>query len=106
MDFTVSGRRVVVVGAARSGVAAAELLVRRGARVMLTDIRPSFEEAPRLRERGVALELGAHDPESIGAAELIVVSPGVPLTQPAFDVARTRGVEIIGELELASRWVR
>ncbi len=73
---------------------------------MLTDVRPSLEEAPGLRDLGVALELGTHDPESIGAADLIVVSPGVPLTQPAFDVARTRGVEIIGELELASRWVR
>jgi UDP-N-acetylmuramoylalanine--D-glutamate ligase len=105
-DFTVSGRRVVVVGAARSGVGAAELLVRRGARVMLTDMRPSFEQAPALQDMGVALELGGHDPESIGAADLIVVSPGVPLTQPAFDVARARDVEIIGELELASRWLR
>ena len=73
---------------------------------MLTDMRPSIDEAPTLRDLGVALELGAHDPESIGAGDLIVVSPGVPLTQPAFDVARARGVEIIGELELASRWVR
>ena len=71
-----------------------------------TDRRPSIDEAPKLRDLGVALELGAHDPESIGAGDLIVVSPGVPLTQPAFDVARARGVEIIGELELASRWVR
>ena len=73
---------------------------------MLTDMRASFDEAPKLRDLGVALELGAHDPESIGAADLIVVSPGVPLKQPAFDVARARGLEIIGELELASRWVR
>jgi UDP-N-acetylmuramoylalanine--D-glutamate ligase len=105
-DFTISGRRVVVVGAARSGVAAAELLVRRGAHVMLTDMRPSFDQAGTLRDMGIALELGRHDPESIGAADLIVVSPGVPVTQPAFDVARARGVEVIGELELASRWVR
>jgi UDP-N-acetylmuramoylalanine-D-glutamate ligase len=57
-NFTVAGRRVVVVGAARSGVAAAELLVRRGARVMLTDMRPSFEQAAALGELGVELELG------------------------------------------------
>jgi UDP-N-acetylmuramoylalanine--D-glutamate ligase len=105
-NFTVAGRRVVVVGAARSGVAAAELLVRRGAQVMLTDTRPSFEQAAALQALGVSLELGSNDPGSIGTADLVVVSPGVPLTQPAFDVARARAVEIIGELELASRWLR
>ena len=48
----------MVVGAARSGVAAAELLVRRGARVMLTDVRPSFEQAPGLRDLGVFVVAG------------------------------------------------
>jgi UDP-N-acetylmuramoylalanine--D-glutamate ligase len=97
--------RVVVVGAARSGVAAAELLVRRGARVLLTDVRPSFAEADRLREAGVALELGGHTPQAFAGADLVVVSPGVPLEQPVFDAPRAAGVEIVGELELASRWV-
>ena len=49
-----AGAGVVVVGAARSGIAAAELLVRRGARVTLTETRPSFDQAERLRGRGVA----------------------------------------------------
>jgi UDP-N-acetylmuramoylalanine--D-glutamate ligase len=104
--FTVVGRRVVVAGAARSGVAAAELLVRRGARVTLTETRSSFDEAARLRGLGVDLELGGHRPETLAAADLVVVSPGVAVEQPAFDAARRRGIEIIGELELAWRWVQ
>jgi len=105
-DFSVNGRRVVVVGAARSGIAAAELLVRRGARVTLTETRATFEQADRLRESGVALELGGHQPSTLAGADLVVASPGVALEQPVFEAARARGVEIIGELELAWRWVK
>jgi len=104
--FSVTGRRVVVVGAARSGVAAAELLVRRGARVVLTETRESFDAAARLRDVGVELELGGHTSGTLAGADLIVVSPGVPLEQPVFDVTRERGIEVIGELELAWRWLR
>jgi UDP-N-acetylmuramoylalanine--D-glutamate ligase len=105
-DFSVSGRRVVVVGAARSGIAAAELLVRRGARVTLTESRSTFDQADRLRGLGVDLELGGHRAPTLEAADLIVASPGVVLEQPVFDAARARGVETIGELELAWRWVK
>ena len=105
-EFSVAGRHVVVVGAARSGVAAAELLVHRGARVTLTESRTAFEQADRLRSLGVDLELGGHQASTLAAADLIVASPGVPLEQPVFDTARSRGVETIGELELAWRWVQ
>ena len=105
-SFSVSGKRVVVVGAARSGVAAAELLVRRGATVTLTDIRPAIDEDAQLRSAGVSLELGAHRPETLLRAELIVLSPGVPPTQPAIASARAAGVPVMGEMELASRWLR
>ena len=105
-EFSVAGKRVVVVGAARSGIAAAELLVRREARVTLSETRPTFDAAARLRDLGVALELGGHDELTLAGADLIVVSPGVPTDRPLFDQARRRGVAIIGELELASRWLR
>jgi UDP-N-acetylmuramoylalanine--D-glutamate ligase len=105
-DFSVAGRRVVVVGAARSGVAAAQLLVRRGAVVTLTDSKPAFAAARQLRAAGVTLELGGHRSDTLAAADLIVTSPGVPVEQPVFDAARARGIETIGELELASRWLR
>ena len=104
--FSVAGKRVAVVGAARSGVAAAELLARRGARVTLTDMRPAIAEAEALGALDVALELGGHDPQTLGDADLIVVSPGVSLRQSAFSLAAARGVETIGEIELASRWLR
>jgi len=101
----VRGRRVVVVGAARSGIAAAELAARRGARVTLTEARGRFEGEERLTAAGVALELGGHQSDTLAGADLIVTSPGVPLEQPIFEAARNRGVEIVGELEFAWRWI-
>ena len=105
-SFTVKGKRVVVVGAARSGVAAAQLLVRRGASVVLTDVKDRINAERELRAAGVELELGGHKTETLRSADLIVLSPGVPLTQPHVADARTAGVPVIGELELASRWLR
>jgi UDP-N-acetylmuramoylalanine--D-glutamate ligase len=105
-SFSVRGKRVVVVGAARSGVAAAELLVRRGATVTLTDVRPQIEDEERLRSIGVTLELGGHDATTLMSADLIVLSPGVPPRVPVLDAARRAGIPITGELELASRWLR
>ncbi len=104
--FSVAGKRVVVVGAARSGIAAAELLVRRGASVTLTDTREGIDDEKRLRDAGVRLELGRHVIETLLAADLIVLSPGVPPKQAVIDQARKAGVPVIGELELASRWLR
>ena len=104
--FSVAGKKVVVVGAARSGVAAAVLLARRGADVTLTDLRPRIEAEPELRAAGVRLELGEHRRETLLGADLIVLSPGVPPAQPAVAEARAAGVPVMGELELASRWLR
>ncbi len=105
-DFSVRGRRVVVVGAARSGIAAAELLHRRGARVVLTERREDFDRASALRDAGIDVELGGHSQSTFDAADLVVTSPGVPPDEPSLVAARRRGVEVIGEIELASRWLR
>jgi len=105
-SFSVEGRHVVVVGAARSGLAAAELLRKRGARVTLSEARPSFDESAALAAAGVRIETGGHQEATLAAADLVVVSPGVPMEQPAFEAARARGVEIIGELEMAWRWLK
>ena len=104
--FSVRGKRVTVVGAARSGVAAAQLLVRRGARVVLTDAKATIPEADALRSAGVSLELGGHVVTTFTAADLIVVSPGVPAGLAELQTARAAGVPIMGELELAARWLR
>ncbi len=105
-DFQVSGMRIVVVGAARSGIAAAQLLARRGARVTLADVKPELPEAVGLGSLGVEVRLGPHDPALFARADLIVLSPGVPLRQPALAGARRARVPVIGELELASRMLR
>lgn len=105
-EFSVRGRQVTVAGAARSGIAAAELLVRRGARVTISDRRDAIDEGSRLEDLGITLELGAHHPATFTGADLVVVSPGVPWTLPALEAARAAGVPVIGELELAARWLR
>jgi UDP-N-acetylmuramoylalanine--D-glutamate ligase len=104
--FSVAGRKVVVVGAARSGVAAAALLVRRGASVTLTDLRAQIDAEAELREAGVRIELGGHTAETMLGADLIVLSPGVAPSQPLLAQARAAGIPVMGELELASRWLR
>jgi UDP-N-acetylmuramoylalanine--D-glutamate ligase len=103
--FSVEGKKVVVAGAARSGVAAAKLMAKRGGLVTLSDVRESLTEAAELESAGIALELGGHTAATFTAADLIVLSPGVPRHQPAIEAARSGGVEVIGELELASRWL-
>jgi UDP-N-acetylmuramoylalanine--D-glutamate ligase len=105
-DFSVHGQHVLVVGAARSGVAAAQLLARRGAHVTLTDVKSEIPEAAELRAEGVRLELGGHVAATFESSQLIVLSPGVPLELPELARARAAGVTVIGELELASRWVQ
>lgn len=96
---------MTVVGAARSGIAAAELLARRRAQVTLTEMRPEAAEAEPLRQLGVRLELGGHRGETLTEADLVVLSPGVPPDLPVVQRAREHGVPVIGELELASRWL-
>jgi UDP-N-acetylmuramoylalanine--D-glutamate ligase len=106
LDFDVTDKRVTVAGAARSGVAAAELLVRRGARVTVSESRAETPAADALQNLGVRVELGGHTPATFTDADLIVLSPGVPADQPVIDHARARGIPVIGEIELASRWLR
>jgi UDP-N-acetylmuramoylalanine--D-glutamate ligase len=106
MAFSVEGKRVTVVGAATSGIAAAALLARRGADVTLTDVRSEVPDAEPLRALNIELELGGHQLETFTAADLVVMSPGVASEQPAVQAARTRGIPVVGEIELASRWLK
>ena len=106
-DYSVTGAQAVVVGAGRSGSAAAALLARRGARVTLSERRSEGPDAAAdLRAAGVALELGGHRAETFDAADLIVLSPGVSPRLPEVAQARARGIPVISEVELAARWLR
>ncbi len=98
-------KRALVVGLGRSGVGAARFLAARGAAVTVTDAKPAAAVGPAaetLRGLGVELALGGHQPELFLASDLIVVSPGVPWDLDPLVEARRRGIEVVGEVELAS----
>ncbi|MEE9257874.1 MAG: UDP-N-acetylmuramoyl-L-alanine--D-glutamate ligase, partial [bacterium] len=100
-----SSRRAVVMGMARSGRAAAAALARRGADVVATDVRnePGISEG---LPPEVALELGGHTEETFRECDLLIVSPGIPATNPFIGAALEGGAEVITEVELASRLTR
>jgi len=103
------GKRVLVVGIARSGVAAARLLTSRGARVTANDLKSESElggAAEELRNLGVTLSLGAHQEPLFVNSDLVVLSPGVPADLAPLEAARAAGVEIISEPEFAGRFLR
>jgi UDP-N-acetylmuramoylalanine--D-glutamate ligase len=102
-------KRILVVGLARTGIAAARFLHRRGAFVRGTDLAAESRLGPEvaeLRELGIPLELGGHSEEAFANAEIIVLSPGVPHRLPPLQAARASGVPVIGEVELAVRFIR
>lgn len=105
----IAGRKVLVIGAARSGIASARFLAQRGAIVALNDRKPVAEwpaEALALKTEGVGHVQG--DPPSwlLDQIDLVVVSPGVPTKAIPIRYADRRGAEVIGEVELASRFLR
>lgn len=105
-SLEVAGKRVAVIGLGRSGQAAVRLLQRLGARVTVADQKPSSDLTAALGGLPAgAVEIhGAGDYESaLRGAEVVVVSPGVPLTLDPLRRAHASGARIIGELELASR---
>lgn len=101
-------KKVLVVGLGRSGIAAARFLANAGASVSATDIKSENELKGATAElKGLPIEflLGRHDRASFEKAEFIVLSPGVPTDLPELDAARKRGALVLGELELAARFV-
>jgi UDP-N-acetylmuramoylalanine--D-glutamate ligase len=104
-QLRLAGQRVLVVGLARSGVAAAGVAHARGAQVTVTDRRAATELGPVVGELGASVELalGGHDLADFTRADLIVVSPGVPLSLAEIQSARRQGVPVLAEVELAAR---
>jgi UDP-N-acetylmuramoylalanine--D-glutamate ligase len=85
---------------ARSGIAAAKRSTAIGARVLVTEIKPTSDAAQELKDLGIEVELGGHSARSI-ETDLIVVSPGIHLDIPILEEAKKKGVPIISEIELA-----
>jgi UDP-N-acetylmuramoylalanine--D-glutamate ligase len=101
-------KRVLVVGLGRSGVASAFFLQDRGARVTVSDEKSEAQlqnEIAALLDRGVSIETGRHGERTFRDQDLIVVSPGVPADQPQLQNARSMGIPVIGEVELAFRFL-
>jgi UDP-N-acetylmuramoylalanine--D-glutamate ligase len=101
-------KRVLVVGLGKSGLAAALFLRDRGARVTVSDTRSAAalaKDIPALLEAGIMVESGGHGLLTFRRQDLIVVSPGVPLDTPEVAQAIAFGLPVIGELELASRFL-
>lgn len=101
-------RKTLVVGLAKTGVACARFLAAKGARVTVTDMRDESELAVALAELAecdITRELEHHNEATFLASDLIVVSPGVPMDLPQLLAAQRSGIDIISEIELASRFI-
>jgi UDP-N-acetylmuramoylalanine--D-glutamate ligase len=108
-EVELRGKRVLVVGLARTGVATALFCEEHGAQVTATDTLASSDltsAAAKLSSAGIQLELGGHRRESFLAADLIVPSPGVPFDQPDLVAARKKGIAEWSEIELAWRFLQ
>src|SRR5215471_5747732 len=102
-------KRVLVVGLGRSGVASAFFLQDHGAKVTVSDSKSEAQlqsEIATLLDRGISIETGQHGQRTFRDQDLIVVSPGVPSDQPQLQHARTLGIPVIGEVELAFRFLQ
>jgi len=103
MKMDLKGKKVTVVGLARSGAGAANILARMGAEVAVTDRQPEAKLSGAVRGLAPSVRrfLGGHPGELFTSADLIVVSPGVPLEMGQIISAKAKGIPVIGELELA-----
>ena len=103
------GKKVLVVGLGKSGLAAALFLRRQGAQVTVSDVRSAealAKDIPALLEEGIMVEAGGHGLLTFRRQDLIVVSPGVPLDTSELVQVKGFGLPIIGELELAARFLK
>jgi len=101
-------KKVLVVGLGKTGEAAADFLLRRGARVTISEIKTEDELGPLAAEwkaRGAAVEAGGHRLKSFLAADLVIPSPGVP-PLPEFRAAQDKGIPVLSEIELAFRCLK
>lgn len=107
-EMELKGKNILVVGLARTGTAVVRFLAERGARVTVTDMKGEAELADCLSALAglpVVYQLGRHDEQAFRTADLIVVSPGVPMDIPPLVAARGAGRRIISEIELAAAFI-
>ena len=104
--MNVNGKRVLVCGMARSGIAAAKLLLSLGAQVTITDTKPEADfggALDELRAPGCVFALGQAADALIAGQDMMIISPGIAWAKPFVQSAIAQGVEVMGELELGAR---
>lgn len=104
-----NGKRVLVLGLGRSGLASALFLKSQGAQVTVSDAKSEDQlrdHIPSLLDEGIAVETGGHSQRTLQKQDLVVVSPGVPFDAPPLVQARNLGQPVIGEIELASQFIK
>lgn len=104
-----ANKRVTVLGMARSGLSAARLLQQTGAKVTIADAKDEVQLADalaRLDRTALTVRTGADYGSSLRETDLVVISPGIPARLPMLEAVRGRGVPVIGELELASWFLK
>ncbi|MCK5863318.1 MAG: UDP-N-acetylmuramoyl-L-alanine--D-glutamate ligase [Candidatus Hydrogenedentes bacterium] len=105
--MNIDNKRVTLIGLGRSTVAAAQLLLRHGAHPFISEVGSSRALEPwkkQCEQLGIPCEMGGHSGDACEKADMIVLSPGVPLTVPLVAQARLRGIPVLGEFELAWRF--
>lgn len=108
MILNLESKKVLVVGLAKTGLAVARFMKNRGAEVVAADLLTEDQlgsDAQKALAMGISLELGPHKAETFSSCDLIVLSPGVPHTIRPLEAAREAGIPVIGELELATRYI-
>ena len=106
--MNIEGKRILVVGLGRTGLALARFLKTKAARVTVTDTATEKElksNVQLLSDMGIHMELGQHQAASFTTADLILLSPGVPHTLEPLQKGREKGIPVLGELEFASRFI-
>jgi UDP-N-acetylmuramoylalanine--D-glutamate ligase len=102
-------RKILVVGLARTGVSVAKFLKNQGAHVTVTDVQAEdvlHHYVNDLKDTGIKMELGGHVAATFASVDLVVVSPGVPHNIAMLEAAREKGVPVVGEIELAGRFIK
>src|ERR1051326_1625520 len=108
-SMELKNKKVLVVGLGRSGAASAIFLQDHGARVIVSDSKSEAQlqgDIPALLDRGISIETGQHGERTFRDQDVLIRSPGVPSDQPQLQHARSLGIPVIGEVELAFRFLQ
>ena len=99
------GKKVLIVGAGRTGISAARFCLLKGAAVTVNDVRKHIDVPRDLPDQGAVIETGGHTVRTFLSHDLVVLSPGVSVMLRPVIEAQAGGIEVISEVELASRFL-